>query len=171
MVEVMSNENKRCILKHDVRRDPVTGKDHLSVGSELFWYDPSETLESPEDVATFMQKHLELDTLAEEQVFLLAFDVKNQPIGYFQMSKGTVDTAIVTPRDVFMCGLLVGAVKLIMIHNHPSGDPTPSGADVKNYKQLTEAGNLLGVMFLDSIITGDHGSFVSIRNWTQFTED
>lgn len=173
MIEIvaMGTGKKRCIWEHDVRRDPATGKAHLFVGPESFWYAPSERLEGPDKIADFMQRHLELDTLAEEQVFLLALDVKNQPIGYFRMSKGTVNMAVVTPRDVFMRGLLIGAASLVMVHNHTSGDPTPSGQDVGNWNQLVEAGKLVGIRFLDSIVTGDHGSFVSLRDWTRFTTE
>ena len=85
---------------------------------------------------------------------MLALDTKCKPIGIFEISHGTVNMSMINPREVFIRALLVGAVSIALIHNHPSGDATPSREDISATKRLAECGKLLGVVLLDHIVIG-----------------
>jgi len=90
-----------------------------------------------------------------EQVLALHFDTKHRLIGIHIVSVGTLDASLVHPRDVFKAAYLSNASALILAHNHPSGDPTPSGEDRALSDRLRQAGELLGVTLLDFVIVTD----------------
>ena len=93
---------------------------------------------------------------------LLLLNTKTTLIGETIISKGTVNAAIISPRELFIEALQKGAVSIILLHNHPSGDPTPSKEDIIITKQIQGAGELLGVNLLDHIIIGNN-CYVSMR--------
>jgi len=99
-----------------------------------------------------------------EQFRILFLDRKNVLIGDEVQQSGTVDHTPVYPREVIKRALELGASAIIMVHNHPSGDPTPSKADIEMTKQVKEAGEKLGVTLHDHIVIGRSGdaSFKSI---------
>ncbi len=90
-----------------------------------------------------------------EQVLALHFNTKHTLIGVHVVSVGTLDASLVHPRDVFKAAVLSNASGLILAHNHPSGDPTPSGEDRALSNRLPQAGELLGVDLLDFVIVTD----------------
>ena len=90
-----------------------------------------------------------------EQVLALHFDTKHRLIGIHIVSVGTLDASLVHPRDVFKAACLSNAAALVIAHNHPSGDPTPSGEDRALSDRLRQAGELLGVTLLDFVIVTD----------------
>ena len=94
---------------------------------------------------------------SREQFRVLYLDKKNQLIADEVMNKGTVDHAPVYPREVVRRALEVSASSLILVHNHPSGDPTPSGADVEMTKQVVEAGRPLRITVHDHLVVGRDG--------------
>ena len=94
---------------------------------------------------------------AREQFRVLFLDKKNQLIADEVMNHGTVDQAPVYPREVMRRALELSACAVILVHNHPSGDPTPSGADIAMTKQVAEAGRPLGVSVHDHLIVGREG--------------
>ena len=98
-----------------------------------------------------------------EEVLVLHLDVQRNLIGLHRVSQGTLDSASVHPREVFKVALLANAAAVIITHNHPGGDPTPSGADIEFTKRLIAAGELIGVGVLDHIVTGQDGAYTSIR--------
>lgn len=77
----------------------------------------------------------------------------------FEISHGTVNMSVLTPREVFQKALLANAVGIILLHNHPSGDCTPSNEDIKVTKRLMEAGDIIGVNVLDHLVIGRPGYF------------
>ena len=83
---------------------------------------------------------------------MLLFDGKNHLIGERLVSKGTVNRSMAEPREIFMEALRMEAVSIILLHNHPSGDTTPSEADLKVTRRIYEAGCLIGIQLLDHII-------------------
>ncbi len=115
---------------------------------------------SPKSVADIFME--EMRYLDREHIKVLFLDTKNGIIKDRDISIGTVNTSLVEPREVFKEALEYGAVNIIIIHNHPSGDPLPSDDDVEVTKRLVEAGKLLGVELLDHIIIGD-GRFTSLK--------
>jgi DNA repair protein RadC len=78
------------------------------------------------------------------------------------ISEGTVNTSIMPTREVFVHAIKEEAVNIILLHNHPSGDPTPSAEDIRVTKKLTEAGNLIGISLMDHIIIGDN-RYISLK--------
>ena len=89
-------------------------------------------------------------------------DTKNQVIDTHQVTVGTLDASLVHPREVFRPAIKDAASSVILVHNHPSGDPTPSREDYAVTDRLTDSGKLLGIDILDHIVLG-HGQAVSIR--------
>lgn len=98
----------------------------------------------------------------QEVLKLLLLNTKARLIGENDISVGTVDQALVSPRDLFREALMANASSIILLHNHPSGDPTPSEDDVRVTARVFEAGALLGIRLLDHIIIGDN-CFTSMK--------
>jgi len=94
---------------------------------------------------------------AREQFRVLFMDKKNQLIADEVMGQGTVDHAPVYPREVMRRALELSASSIILVHNHPSGDPTPSGADVEMTRQVVEAGKALRIAVHDHLVVGRDG--------------
>ena len=90
-----------------------------------------------------------------ERVIALHFNVKHRLIGVHVVSVGILDASLVHPRDVFKAACLSNAAALVIAHNHPSGDPTPSGEDRALSDRLRQAGELIGVTLLDFVIVTD----------------
>lgn len=91
---------------------------------------------------------------AKEHFITLHLDGKNRIIAMDRVSEGSLNQSIVHPREVFKTACLSSAASIIMIHNHPSGDPTPSQEDLQITRRLKEGGELLGIKVLDHIIVG-----------------
>jgi len=87
---------------------------------------------------------------------------KNGIIGINTVSVGNLSSSIVHPREVFKPAIVAGAASIIVAHNHPSGDPTPSSNDIYVTTRLKEAGDILGIAVLDHVIIGD-GCYVSLK--------
>jgi len=98
-----------------------------------------------------------LADLTVEQVIALYVNTKHRLIGVHRLSVGTLNEATVHPRDVFKAACLANAAGLILCHNHPSGDPTPSPDDHALVSRLRQAGELLGIELLDALIVTDPG--------------
>jgi DNA repair protein RadC len=101
-----------------------------------------------------------------EHVIALHTDTRHALIGVHTVAIGTLNGALVHPRDVFKAALLTNAAGLILAHNHPSGDPTPSPEDVALVTRLRQAGELLGMELLDALIVvdpRDGGAYYSFR--------
>lgn len=100
--------------------------------------------------------------LDREHIVVILLDTKNHVLGSEVVSVGSLDASIVHPREVFKPAIRRSASAIILAHNHPSGDPTPSEADFKCTSRLAEAGQVLGIAVLDHVIIGD-GGFASLR--------
>lgn len=101
----------------------------------------------------FMEKLRHKDT---ECVYLLCLDAKGQLICEKKLSDGCVNMALISPREIFLEALKDKAVNIILVHNHPSGDPTPSGADRKLTANVAAVGDQMDIPLLDHIIIGDN---------------
>lgn len=115
---------------------------------------------TPESVAGYYMQ--DMRHLTNEQVMLVMLDSKNRIIKDMIISEGTVNASIMPTREVYVHALKYGAVNIILIHNHPSGDPTPSAEDIRVTKRLVDAGNLIGITLMDHIIIGDN-RYVSLK--------
>lgn len=118
------------------------------------------TVRSPHDAAMYMME--EMRYLKKEHFICLFLNTKNHIIGKETMSIGTLNASLVHPREVFRSAIRSSSASIICMHNHPSGDPTPSSEDIQITKRLYEAGALLGIELLDHLIIGD-GKFVSLK--------
>lgn len=115
----------------------------------------NDGLTSPQEIAKMMVDLYQLDVQAEEYVYMIAFNNKMYPVGVFEISHGTVNASLLSPREIFIRALLAGAVNIVLVHNHPSGSISPSGEDIQSTKRIKEAGKLLNVKLVDHIIIGD----------------
>lgn len=120
-----------------------------------------ETLDrftSPRQVFDYF--HHEFRDCRKEYFLVLLLDGKNRIIRRVQISEGSLNQSIVHPREVFIPAVKESAAALILVHNHPTGDPAPSSEDIAITRRLKEAGEIMGIKVLDHIIVGD-GEFIS----------
>lgn len=109
--------------------------------------------DQPATVAQYyMEQFRHLET---EHILIAMVDNKNTLIHDMCISKGTINASLLSPREIFIAALKHGAVYILLVHNHPSGDPTPSRQDCDITKQLQEAAKLIEIPLLDHIIIGD----------------
>jgi DNA repair protein RadC len=115
-------------------------------------------LVKPEQVESYLS---ELKAAQQECFIVIALNAKNRVIEKHLVSIGTVSSALVHPRECFRPLIESSASACILVHNHPSGDPTPSSEDIKITRQLISAGDIIGIKVLDHIVIGD--SALSLR--------
>ncbi len=126
----------------------------------LFTEDAKPSIGGPRDVANLLMPDLRYQK--KEILKSLLLDTKNRVLAIRTVSIGDLSSSIVHPREVFKDAVVISAAALIVAHNHPSGDPTPSGEDVAVTKRLIGAGEIMGIDLLDHIVIGD-GVFVSLK--------
>ena len=120
-------------------------------------------MSDPSKVADVFREVFEMDERAVEIFVIMTLDTKNKINGVFKISEGTLNASIVHPRDVFQRALLQNANAIILGHNHPSGDPTPSNDDINITDRLVEAGKLMGIKVLDHVIIGEDKYYMSFK--------
>jgi DNA repair protein RadC len=98
--------------------------------------------------------------LSQEEFRVLLLNTQHAVVREIPVTRGTLDASIVHPREVFRAAIAESAAAMILVHNHPSGDPTPSPEDRQVTRQLAEAGRVLGIPVLDHVVVGD-GRYVS----------
>jgi DNA repair protein RadC len=118
------------------------------------------TIRSPQDVSTYLMEDLRY--LQKEHFVCLFLNTKNHVIGQETLSMGSLNASIVHPREVFRAAIKRSSASIICVHNHPSGDPTPSPEDIQMTARLVEAGQIIGIEVLDHIILGDQ-NFISLK--------
>ena len=109
--------------------------------------------DSAEAIAAYYME--DLRHLKQEHLILLMLDTKNQLIADSMITKGTVNAAMISPREIFIEAMKHEAVNIILVHNHPSGHPVPSQADIEITKNIASVEKLLGIHLLDHIIIGN----------------
>jgi DNA repair protein RadC len=122
-------------------------------------FDGRTSLKIPTQAAAFLAPVLDHEP---GEVFVVLFlNTKHQLLSFHEVSRGTLDSTLVHPREVFKSALLANAAAIVLAHNHPSGDPSPSPDDDVLTRRLKAAGDLLGVDVVDHVIVGDgrHYSF------------
>ena len=118
------------------------------------------TISSPKDAYEMIKDQLQ--DLDREQFIIACLNTKNEPTNISVVSVGTLNKAIVHPREVFKTAILSNAASIMAFHNHPSGETTPSHQDIQLTNRLYQAGELLGIKLLDHLIIGD-GRFTSLK--------
>jgi len=124
-------------------------------------------LRKAQDVHVYLQPYLR--GCNRERFLVLVLDVQNRLQGLHEVSKGTLTSSLVHPREVFAPAIVASAASILVVHNHPSGDPEPSQADRDVTRRLVRAGRLLGIPVLDHIICG-HLAWRSLRECMDFEE-
>lgn len=117
-------------------------------------------IDQPKTVADYYME--ELRHVETEHTLLVMLDNKNRIINDSIISKGTVNSSLLSPREIFLMALQNKAVYILLLHNHPSGDPTPSKQDLTITKRIMEASKLIGIPLIDHIIIGDN-KYISFR--------
>ncbi len=118
------------------------------------------TITSPCDVSMLVMEDMRY--LKQEHFNIIMLNTKNHVLKKEAIAIGTLNSAIVHPRDVFCKPIRNKCASIILVHNHPSGDPSPSKQDVDITNRLVEAGKILGIDVLDHIIIGD-GNYISLK--------
>jgi DNA repair protein RadC len=106
----------------------------------------------PEQVAEIGRKILDTEDADQEHFYYFAVDGKNKIKGVKKVSTGTLTSSLIHPREVYKGAILFGAAALIFLHNHPSGDTTPSKEDIQITERLMEVGEMVGISVLDHVI-------------------
>lgn len=114
----------------------------------------------PRDAADLVMENMRY--LKQEVLKVILLNTKNMVVLEKEISKGSLNSSIVHPRDVFYEAVKRGCASIIVCHNHPSGDPSPSSEDINITKRLKECGKLLGIDLIDHIIIGN-GNYVSLK--------
>jgi DNA repair protein RadC len=128
-------------------------------GKELT--DLSETITTPVDAARMLHALLRCEII--EVSVLLCLDTRRHLVAYYEVSRGTIDHTIVEPRDIFRAALLTNARSVILGHNHPSGDETPSPSDHAVTKPVATAGTVIGIPLDDHIIVTGTARYASFK--------
>ena len=142
------------IRKYQVELDK--NKHNKLIREKTYEYQTDKKCNRPDIVTDMLQKTIRLHKQAEEHLYLIALDAKCDVLGLFEISHGTATEAYGKPREILIRALLCGATNLILAHNHPSGDETPSIQDATTKNRIEEACALVGIGFLDFIILGEH---------------
>ena len=120
----------------------------------------NRTITSSRDVFNYFR---DLESADREKLIVLYLNGRNRIIAFEVASIGTLDAALVNPREIIKCALLVNAGSLILVHGHPSGDPTPSSEDYEITEALKKAAALFSIKLFDHIIIGD-GKYISLAD-------
>ena len=125
-------------------------------------YDVDKKIQCPHDIFNIAQNVIRASEYPEENLWLITLDTKNNITGIFTVSAGSLNASIVHPREVFKRAVLQNAASIIICHNHPSGDATPSAEDIATTKRIYDAGKILGIELLDHVIVGDN-EYISLK--------
>lgn len=119
-------------------------------------FEDTKRISDPQQVFNIATQILQLHLKAKKYCYMLTLNTKNDVIGIFEISHGSIHCSIVTPREVWKRALLSNATSIIILHNHPSGDPNPSQEDLQIALLLRDTGELLNIELLDFIIIGEN---------------
>lgn len=113
--------------------------------------DDAAVVKSPEDAVNLLK---DMQLLEQEHFRVVLLNTKNKVIKVLEVGIGTISQVIISPRETFKLAVRQNASSIIVAHNHPSGDPTPSPEDIQITKRLVEAGKIMGITVIDHIIIG-----------------
>ena len=124
------------------------------------FFEEKPQINSPADVARIMMSSVR--DVKKEMLYVFCLDTKNNVTKQRRIFEGSLNASIIHPREVFRFAIEEAAASIILVHNHPSGDPSPSKEDIRATKQLIEAGNYVQIPVLDHVIIGD-GCYISLK--------
>ena len=129
-------------------------KHPLLVKEDEFKYD-GRNMTDPEKIVKMINKLFRLNYQAEEYVYMCSFDSKMNILGVFEVAHGNINSAPLTPREVAIRALITGATGVVVLHNHPSMDCTPSISDKEAFKRLDQGLKIIGIALHDFIVVGE----------------
>ena len=133
------------------------------------WEVGFHTMDTPAKVIEYM-KDLNEAYPMNEVFYVILLNTKTKPMGRVQITSGTLNSALVHPREVFRAAVLGGAHSIVCLHNHPSGDPTPSSADLQITRQLSTAARTIEIPMIDHVILGRPECDPASRGYYSFRE-
>ena len=142
----------------------------LAESKEVYHIDGRETYSTPSKIYELAKAIGSTDD-AEESVYMACLDTRNRIIAVFLLTKGVLDASLIRPREAFQRALMAGAAGIIIWHNHPSGDTTPSSYDIKATERMVVAGNIIGIPLYDHIIVGREGDTLFSEGYTSLREE
>lgn len=142
------------VTRYKVELVKESAKNYAAYDRKLF---------NPDNVADLLFS-LEVDREAVEVFFLIMLDVRLKLIGVSRLSTGTSSQAVLDRKSALQTALLANADSVMIAHNHPSGDPKPSTADITATEALSEAFKICGIQLLDHLIIGHDNKFISLRS-------
>lgn len=123
---------------------------------------PLARIASPRDVRDYLVNEMGAQEWPQERFVVLILDTQNNVRAAETVTVGILDASLAHPREVFALAVVERAASIVLAHNHPSGDPTPSAADREDTRQLVKAGRILGIPVRDHVIVGDGARYVSM---------
>lgn len=132
----------------------ITKQKLLLVKEQEFKY--NQKICSTSDLADFIMNVLNINNEAQEVVYLLSLNSKNQLVSFTEIARGGLNTCNISQDEIFKNVLLSNCDKFIILHNHPSGDPTPSKNDIEITKKILNSSKILNIEFLDHLVIGDN---------------
>lgn len=121
-------------------------------------------IKTPNKAVEIIEKFFDMSSETQETLNMICFDLKGNVIGVSNVAKGTQTTCIIDPKEILKRALLCNATGIMIFHNHPSGDPTPSRNDRQTTEKLKDACDIMGVVLVDHIIVGDEKYFSFVEN-------
>ena len=118
----------------------------------------NDVIDCPELVVAYLREQMKSSTQYNpdvENLMVTYLNTRHRPIGWQVISTGTIDTLLVHPREIFKGAIVVNSASIVLAHNHPSGDATPSEADIKITRNLIKAGELLRIPVQDHLVLGN----------------
>lgn len=158
LVQLSDKEIKQLLGITDITLSKVKALFELSVRKTSLT--SVDIISSPKDI---VEVAADMQYLEQEVLRLYCLNTKNSIIKKLNLFKGGINTSIVDPRILFKEALKCNSASIIICHNHPSGDPTPSKEDISLTTRLKECGRILGVMLVDHIIIGSNGKYTSLK--------
>ena len=145
-----------------MKRIQVSFERVVLVKEKVGRYELPKKIGSPDQAYKAITEITSVEEEAQEVFGILILNTKNKIVAVHEVSRGTLNSSMVHPREVFKPAVLHNAAAIICFHNHPSGDPEPSRDDIAITKRLVEAGKIMGIEILDHIIVTDDG-YVSLK--------
>ena len=133
----------------------ITTQKIIMIREKTTRYNGDTQLDKPQAVADLLRAVTDMHEAAEEQLWLVCLDTKGKPVGVHLVSVGLLNQALAHPREIYKRAIANNAHRIIIAHNHPSGDITPSSMDDDLTDRIKAAGELLGIALLDHLIIGD----------------
>lgn len=135
----------------------------IELGRRLVREDPADPvyLNNPQSAANLVQ--FEMSAFTQEHLWVLLADTRNRWLGTEKIYKGSLNSSTVRIGELFKPAILRNAASILLVHNHPSGDPTPSPEDIALTRAVVQVGKLLDIEVLDHIVIGNHQNYVSFK--------